>query len=129
MIRIKTVSINNGEELQPVNGNVNLPITKNTVGLGNVDNTADANKSVAHAGTADVANSVAWGNVTGKPSTFTPSSHTHDDRYYTESEINSKLDKKSNTGHTHSYLPLSGGALTGTLDLQNHSAIIEFTNG
>ena len=28
-------------------------------------------------GTADVANSVAWGNVSGKPSTFTPSSHTH----------------------------------------------------
>ena len=28
-------------------------------------------------GTADAANSVAWGNVSGKPSTFTPSSHTH----------------------------------------------------
>lgn len=30
------------------------------------------------------------------------SSHTHDDRYYTESEINSKLSGKSDTGHTHS---------------------------
>ena len=29
------------------------------------------------AGTADVANSVAWGNVSGKPSTFTPASHSH----------------------------------------------------
>lgn len=29
------------------------------------------------AGTADIANSVAWGNVSGKPSTYTPSSHTH----------------------------------------------------
>ena len=29
------------------------------------------------AGTADVANSVAWSNVSGKPGTFTPSSHTH----------------------------------------------------
>ena len=29
------------------------------------------------AGTADSANSVAWGNVSGKPSTFTPSNHTH----------------------------------------------------
>lgn len=29
------------------------------------------------------------------------SSHTHDDRYYTESEIDTKLDGKSNTGHTH----------------------------
>lgn len=110
--------------------------TKAQVGLGNVDNTADANKSVKHATTADsattagtatnvsagegtadaarhvwfsdsttetkraysdkfkynpvtnnltvnvtgnaaTANSVAWGNVTGKPSTFAPSSHTH----------------------------------------------------
>ena len=36
-----------------------------------------------------------WGEVTGKPSSFTPSSHTHDDRYYTESEINSKLAEKA----------------------------------
>ena len=52
-------------------------------------------------GTADAANSVAWANVTGKPSTYAPASHTHDDRYYTEAEINNKLDGKSNTGHTH----------------------------
>jgi hypothetical protein len=37
--------------------------------------------------TTGSAGSVAWGNITGKPSTFAPSSHTHDDRYYTESEI------------------------------------------
>ena len=30
------------------------------------------------AGTADKANSVAWGNVSGKPSTYTPSTHSHD---------------------------------------------------
>lgn len=29
------------------------------------------------------------------------SSHTHDDRYYTETEMNSKLSGKSDTGHTH----------------------------
>lgn len=50
-----------------------------------------------------------WGEITGKPSTFTPSSHTHDDRYYTESEINSKLA---------GYLPISGGTLTGNLNLK-----------
>jgi hypothetical protein len=27
--------------------------------------------------------------------------HNHDDRYYTESEVNTKLSGKSNTGHTH----------------------------
>lgn len=47
------------------------------------------------------ADAVPWSGVTGKPSTFTPSSHTHDDRYYTESEINSKLSGKANTSHTH----------------------------
>ena len=29
------------------------------------------------AGHADTAGSVAWNNVTGKPSSFTPSAHTH----------------------------------------------------
>ena len=51
--------------------------SKSTVGLGNVDNTADSAKSVKYATSAGSANSVAWGNVTGKPSTFTPSTHTH----------------------------------------------------
>lgn len=32
---------------------------------------------------------------------YAPAAHTHDDRYYTEAETNSKLDGKSNTGHTH----------------------------
>lgn len=32
---------------------------------------------------------------------YAVSGHTHDDRYYTETEINAKLDGKSNTGHTH----------------------------
>lgn len=50
---------------------------------------------------ADVANSVDWSKVQNKPATYTPATHTHDDRYYTEAEINNKLDGKSNTGHTH----------------------------
>lgn len=32
------------------------------------------------------------------------SSHTHDDRYYTESEINSKLNGKSDINHRHQWL-------------------------
>ena len=44
--------------------------------------------------------------------------HTHDDRYYTESEVNTKLSGKSDTGHTHTKsqitdfptsLPANGG--------------------
>lgn len=64
-----------------------------------------------------------WESITGKPSTFTPSAHTHsqsdvtglasalagksdtghahDDRYYTESEVDTKLGGKSDTSHTH----------------------------
>ena len=33
---------------------------------------------------------------------FAPKNHTHDDRYYTESEIDSKLGGKANTNHSHS---------------------------
>lgn len=42
------------------------------------------------------------------------SSHTHDDRYYTESEIDSKLSGKANSSHTHNYAGSSsaGGAAT-----------------
>ena len=47
--------------------------------------------------TAGSASSVPWSGVTGKPSTYAPSTHTHDDRYYTESEINTKLAGKQNT--------------------------------
>ena len=47
---------------------------KTVLGINNVNNTADADKSVKYATTAG---SVAWGNVSGKPSTYTPSSHTH----------------------------------------------------
>lgn len=35
-----------------------------------------------------------WSAITEKPSSFTPASHTHDDRYYTESEINTKMNAK-----------------------------------
>ena len=71
--------------------------TKAEVGLGNVDNTADADKTVKRAttaGTADTANSVTWENVKDKPTTFPVETHNHDDRYYTEAEVNSKLNGK-----------------------------------
>lgn len=42
------------------------------------------------AGYADSAGSVAWANVTGKPSSYTPSAHIHDDRYYTKAQSNAK---------------------------------------
>ena len=68
--------------------------TKDQVGLGNVDNTADANKSVKYAttaGTADKANSVDWSKVQNKPTSYPPSSHSH------------------------AYLPLGGGTISGQI--------------
>ena len=123
---------------------------------------------VASAATADSANAVTWGNVSGKPSTFTPASHshtvanitdfpasiknptslsiqlnggtattydgsaaksinitpsgigaaaashTHDDRYYTETEIDTKLNGKAASSHTHTIANITN--LQTTLD-------------
>ena len=43
----------------------------------------------------------------------------------TQSAIKSALDGKSNTGHTHSYLPLSGGTLTGDVGVTSTKATID----
>lgn len=159
--------------------------TKGQVGLGNVDNTADKDKSVKYAtsagtatnvicgavtttneayrhiwfsdsatetkrvsddafkydpksntvtanitGNAASASSVNWSNVKNKPSTYTPSAHTHtiaqitnlqstldgksnnghthDDRYYTESEMDAKLAGKANVSHGHNNIGCYG---------------------
>ena len=37
---------------------------------------------------------VDWSDIENKPTTFNPSSHNHDDIYYTETEINTKLNAK-----------------------------------
>lgn len=39
-------------------------------------------------GIVDTAESVPWSGVTGKPATFPPETHNHDERYYTETELN-----------------------------------------
>ena len=46
--------------------------TPSDVGLGNVDNTADKDKSVKYAASAGSANSVAWSNVSGRPTNLNP---------------------------------------------------------
>mgnify|MGYP003585396023 CR=1 FL=1 len=78
-------------------------------------------------------------------SAYAPITHTHDDRYYTETEMNSLLSGKSDTTHNHDatyatlshthddryytesetttllggYLPLTGGTLTGPLQINS----------
>lgn len=52
---------------------------------------------------------------------YASNSHTHDDRYYTESEVNNLLNSKADSNHSHSYLPLSGGTLTGAVNFANNT--------
>jgi hypothetical protein len=53
------------------------------------------------------------------------SSHTHDDRYYTENEINTKLGGKSDAGHNHDtvYAKLTGATFTGAVAATSFTAI------
>lgn len=64
-------------------------------------NYAGSDSAGGKANSAKVADSVAWGNVSSKPSSYPPSGHNHDDRYYTETEMNNKLNGKSDTNHNH----------------------------
>lgn len=59
-------------------------------------------------GVVDEAAAAPWDGITGKPGTFTPSTHNHDDRYYTESEMDTKLNGKANSSHTHGVSDISG---------------------
>lgn len=59
-------------------------------------------------GVVDEAAVVPWDGITGKPDTFPPSTHNHDDRYYTETETDDKLAGKANSNHTHGVGDISG---------------------
>ena len=91
-------------------------VTKTDVGLGNVDNTADSAKSVKYATSAGSAGSVAWSNVSGRPSSM-PASDVYSwakqphKPSYTASEVGA-----APASHSHSYLPIAGGTMTGKIN-------------
>ena len=61
-------------------------------------------------GKANSSHSHSISNITNLQSALdskSPTSHTHDDRYYTESEINTKLNGKANSSHTHTASQIS----------------------
>lgn len=74
---------------------------------------SEAGYSVYTAGTAT---SVPWSGVIGKPSSYPPASHNHDERYYTETEMNSKLAEKATKVHTHVKSEVGLGNVDNTAD-------------
>jgi hypothetical protein len=102
--------------------------TKGEVGLGNVDNTADSAKSVKYATSAGSAGAVAWANVSGKPTTFAPSAHNHNDLYYTEAEVDGKLSGKANSSHKHGagdITSVNASAITGVIASANLPSFVD----
>lgn len=102
--------------------------TKAEVGLGNVDNTADSAKSVKYATSAGSAGAVAWANVSGKPTTFAPSAHNHNDLYYTEAEVDGKLSGKANSSHKHGagdITSVNASAITGVIASANLPSFVD----
>lgn len=79
--------------------------------------------------------STLWSYIKGKgdaiyqpKGSYAASNHTHDDRYYTESEIDAKLKTKADT-HSHPYLPTAGGTVTGVTAFTNTTASTNKSTG
>lgn len=76
-----------------------------------------------------------WENMTLAEAGISAVGHTHDDRYYTESETDSLLSGKANTSHTHSASDITSGTLdvnrlpSGTIIQQVHYTYNTYTNG
>ena len=54
---------------------------------------------------------ISYNNIADVPSTFAPSSHNHDDRYYTETETDSLLAAKAASSHNHAASEITTGTL------------------
>ena len=86
------------------------------VGLDNVGN-FKAVSTVANQGLSDAEKSNARANIGAQAAgSYAASTHTHDDRYYTETEINMKLQDKAEKNHTHSQYLTAHQDISGKID-------------
>lgn len=87
----------------------------------NLQTTLDGKSANGHSHLkSDISNwSIDWTEVSNKPSTFTPSIHSHAISDITD--LQTTLDGKSATTHNHdlTYLPLTGGTLSNSLTFSN----------
>jgi hypothetical protein len=59
--------------------------------------------------------------LTNVPDVFTPSEHNHDDRYYTETEVDTKLGGKADTTHNHTKSQITDFPTSMTPTAHNHT--------
>jgi hypothetical protein len=91
------------------------------IASGNVNNGSGLTKTVDTNGVVTLA--ADWGSGTNN---IPRGDHNHDDRYYTETEMNGFLSGKANTAHPHSKLDASGAR---ELALQDDGNLVRYTNG
>lgn len=102
-------------------------LTYGTAGLASLSNGSGLYLVLVKTGSSEWSSAICICNEDGIQ--IAAKNHTHDDRYYTETEIDSKLSVKSDSNHTHSYLPLTGGTVTGSIILSGQINIRPGTNG
>lgn len=123
----KLDGIGAGSNVKSVNGKTGaVTLAKSDVGLSNVDNTADSAKSVKYAASAGSANSVAWGNVSGRPSSLpanggnsaTVNGHTVNANVPSGAKFTDTVTTATTTGSGNAVTAISAsnGALTVTKD-------------
>lgn len=101
-----------GKPTIPIVNNATLTIKQGGVTKGTFTANASISKTIELDGGGG--GSVSWDDIEDKPATFPPSAHNHDDRYYTEAEVDSLLSEKANADD----IP------TNTSDLTNDSGFI-----
>ena len=114
---VQSVSISTGDS----NGQVAITVDgkKTNASVKGLGSAAYTNSSAY----AAASHSHAIANVTGLQTALdgkANSTHTHDDRYYTEAEVNTKLSGKANSSHTHGsgdITSLDASKLTGTISI------------